>query len=150
MLLNADDRTCCLRRKDAMQTIDVAFVLTVCLIALFDLKTLRIPLVGLISIGVCCMYKGFSFQDLFYGFGLMIMSIFISDLVLRRETVGGGDLWLGMAISTYLGFDRFLTAYIIAAVLGTLAMMTVFREKRYLDIPYAPYIAVGTIGAMFI
>lgn len=64
--------------------------------------------------------------------------------------IGGGDFWLGTLMSLFMGFDRFLIAYTVAALLGTLAMWTIYRNDKIRDVAYVPYMAAGAFWAMFI
>ena len=134
-----------------MQTLNVVFIGLMAMIATIDFKTLKVPAWSLCVLCILIALKGnFSPLDAIYGLALMMGSMFLSDFILKKETIGGGDLWLGTAMSAFMGFDRFLIAYTVAALLGMIAMATIYRNQRSLDIAYVPYLAYGAFWAMFI
>jgi prepilin signal peptidase PulO-like enzyme (type II secretory pathway) len=134
-----------------MQAINLIFMLELAAIAYIDFKTFRIPLWALVALGVLIVLRGhINAMDAIYGLSMMIGSMFIGDFIMKRETIGGGDIWLGTAMSTFMGFDRFLITYTVAALLGMVAMMTVHRKFQSFDMAYAPYLAVGAFVAMVI
>ena len=134
-----------------MAIINVGFIGLLGIIAAIDLRTLKIPLWSLFAVVAMIFIKGgFELNDLLFGFALMLASVFASDSLLRRETLGGGDLWIGTGMSCFMGFDRFLIAYTVAALAGSIAMMTVYRHERILSVAYVPYLAAGAFWAMFI
>ena len=131
-----------------MQAINVGFIGLLAVLSSIDLKTLKVPVWGLVALAFIVLVKGFIFYDLFYGALIMAFSVYFSDFVLKRETVGGGDFWVGILMSCYMGLDRFLIAYTVAALMGQIAYMTVNRRAN--DVAYLPYLAYGAFWAIFV
>lgn len=141
-----------LRHKVNMQALDLVFLGLLGIIAAIDYKKFYVPFWGLMAIMALCVIKQplTLTTDMCRGLLLMLVSLFLGDYILERETLGGGDLWLGTAMSAFMGIDKFIIAYTVAALLGMVAMMTVHRKFQMFDMAYAPYLAAGAFVAMVI
>lgn len=143
-----------------MQVLNVSFLAILTWIAVIDFKSFKVPLFGLCAIVALIFIKYPSLKyftmssqfanDVVNGMITMIASLFIGDWIMKRETLGGGDVWLGVAMSAFMGFDKFLFAYTVAALLGMVVMMTIHRKLQCFDMAYAPYLAIGAFIAMVI
>lgn len=70
--------------------------------------------------------------------------------LLRRGGMGEGDIKLAAATGLYLGPGRQALAIFLAAALGTVVggmLVLSGRKKRRDPIPFAPFLAVGTLVA---
>lgn len=73
-------------------------------------------------------------------------------LILKREGLGFGDVKLAAAAGLLLGWQKFLLAMLIASVAGSVILLVLRRvrkdeqEKEY---PFAPFIVVGMLFALF-
>lgn len=129
--------------------VNVAFLILLLCVAIIDIKTLKIPLWSLAVVLLLCAIKGkFDSMDFVFGFGTMWVSQILSDSILGRETIGGGDVWMGALISLFIGFDKFIYAFTISAFLSTVGMIYLYNKRKILDVAYMPYLACATTMVM--
>ena len=82
--------------------------------------------------------------------GLLVLPIpFIIPIFFNEKSIGGGDIKLVGAIGFYLGLTNGLLAIIIGLLLSTLVSILFKRRKNEL-VPLAPYLATGSIIALFL
>ncbi|MBR4798730.1 MAG: prepilin peptidase [Clostridia bacterium] len=78
-----------------------------------------------------------------YGAGLLLVSLLL-DKILKKDTLGGGDIKLFAVIGLYLGMVGTLFAVIFACVLGLLfAIARRAFKKEGEQIPFGPAIAAS-------
>lgn len=84
---------------------------------------------------------------LVFGGGMLLMSLAM-DRLLKKESLGGGDIKLFAVVGLYLGFMGTLFALLLSCVLGLLcAALT--RKRRGEQIPFGPAIAAATLIMLF-
>ena len=85
-----------------------------------------------------------------FGGGLLLLSL-IMDRVLKKESLGGGDIKLFAVVGLYLGFLASLFSLFLAAVLGLLFVLLRRGkgEENGGQIPFGPSIAAAA-GAMLL
>ena len=76
---------------------------------------------------------------LVYGAAFLGMSL-LMDKILKKESLGGGDIKLFAVVGLYLGFLPTLFCVMIACITGLLA--TALLKSK--SISFGPFIAVGT------
>ncbi len=72
--------------------------------------------------------------------------------VLSRGGMGGGDIKFIAAAGALLGWQKVLLVIVLGATLGSivgLALMVVQNKDRKTQIPFGPFLAVGTLIAIF-
>lgn len=77
---------------------------------------------------------------------------FAQYAISRGVWVGGGDIRLGIFMGALLGFPKVLVALFFAYMIGSLvALPLVFLKQKEMrsEIPFAPFLAIGTIIALF-
>lgn len=141
---------------------DWIFVSILLGISLVDLETFEIPdgfiISGIVNWFIFNILTGLLYKkdllamfksDLIGGFGIaggmFIMSI-IMDKVLKKESLGGGDIKLFFMTGLYLGLLNEFLALMISCIIG-LIFVAVRKEDK---IPYGPSIAIATVICMFI
>jgi leader peptidase (prepilin peptidase)/N-methyltransferase len=79
---------------------------------------------------------------LFYGLGWLIY---------KKEALGVGDIKLMAVCGLILGWRCTLVALFVGAIVGAIACLIIRAVKKEEDVEYAfaPYLALGTIFAMF-
>ena len=85
---------------------------------------------------------GAVFLGLYYG----------SIAVLKKEGLGFGDVKYAAAAGLLLGWQKFILAILIASVAGAVVMSVLNRvqkAEKQTEHPFGPYLAVGTLAAMF-
>lgn len=86
------------------------------------------------------------------GFGVvMLLFSLLLDKVMRKETLGGGDIKLFAVVGLYLGLVGSLFSLIFACVLGLL-LAAIFRKKSAENegrIPFGPSIALSACFMLF-
>jgi len=85
------------------------------------------------------------------GWGLFLVGI-IGDWAFRRESMGGGDVKLAGMIGAFLGWKMVILSFLLAAILGALVgilTMLVKGGRKWMMIPFGPYLALGTGIAVF-
>lgn len=127
-----------------MALLNTCFIAILIFTSIADIRRHKIPIWSLISIGFLCITKGnYNPKDFILGFLLMFSSMILADLVLDRETIGGGDLWMSAFMAQFMGFKCFLLAFIISAFIGIISILYKNRSLLILDIPYMPYLTLG-------
>ena len=130
---------------------DLIFVCCLFCLALVDMEIREIPDGTLIiSAATWAATAYFVYHDIkevlfhvlagaVFMFGFLAVSL-IMDRILKKESLGGGDIKLFAVVGLYLGFIPSLFCVMIASVTGLLAAMI----KKSGSISFGPFIAVGT------
>ena len=154
---------------DSLKTLPIFIVLlfTVFLfliMAAIDFETHDIYNVTLIIFGVIALfvalYRIFALNESVWsflggaalGFGSFALIALISKLILKREALGSGDVWLVGIGGLMLGAFPLLIAILIAALTGSvieLAKIKFGKQDRESEIAFGPYLLLG-IGFMAI
>ena len=78
-----------------------------------------------------------------YGMGL------IGDFIFKKESMGGGDVKFMAMVGAFLGWKLALLAFFIAPFFGAIfGIIVKIRTKESL-IPYGPFLAAGSLIALF-
>jgi len=83
------------------------------------------------------------------GFVLVFFTYFVGKILLKKNAIGGGDLYLMMMLGLYLGWKKIITAYflsfIIAGIFFLLLMVKLKRVPWGEPVPFVPFISAGAI-----
>ena len=95
-----------------------------------------------------------SVLGLVLGFGLMWLIRFIGGKVFKREAMGMGDVFLMGAVGALFGPVAVLFTLILSSVFGSvigvsLIALSKTKFRRFIEIPYGPYICMGCLVWMF-
>ncbi len=85
--------------------------------------------------------------------GLMVSIRWTVSWFLKRESLGMGDIKFSGVLGFYLGIENFLLALFIGSFLGILyadLKKNIIMKSRYRDIPFVPFLGVGTLIALFL
>jgi len=99
-----------------------------------SIPLLKEPLVTLKS----GLIAGFSF-----GIGMLLISL-LFDKILKKESLGGGDIKLFFVMGLYLGVMRSLFAVVIACIVGLVFALITKKRRKDAKIPFGPSIAFAT------
>ncbi|MCQ2529899.1 MAG: prepilin peptidase [Lachnospiraceae bacterium] len=125
-----------------------------------DLTSYKIPdkyILGIIGNWMVpyLLYPFFPGGDFFLPVGQVLSAIFVSglvlivavasDRVLKKKSLGGGDVKLIFAVSLYLGTDCSLFMVLIACILGLISAFLGRKHFQQGRIPFGPSIAFSTI-----
>ena len=125
-------------------------------LSLVDLEIYEIPNRGIIAAAVIWaaalplmeepveLLKWGLIAGLSFGVGLLVISL-IMDKILKKDTLGGGDIKLFFAIGLYLGVVKSLFTLLAACVIGLL-MALLMKGRAKEQFPFGPAIA----GAAFL
>jgi leader peptidase (prepilin peptidase)/N-methyltransferase len=85
------------------------------------------------------------------GGGALYLIGLLGELVLRKESMGGGDVKLAAMLGAFLGWKMILVSLFVAFLTGAVVGVVVMFAKR--DdwdhaIPFGPFIALGTVVAI--
>ena len=88
------------------------------------------------------------------GFGLLWLVRWLGSLAFKREAMGMGDVFLMGAVGALFGPLAVLVTLILSSLFGSvvgLSMMLLSKTKfrRFIEIPYGPYICLGCLVWMF-
>jgi len=113
--------------------LDVSLLAMVCLAAILDLRTRRIPNVLTVpALALALVLRGLTGMDPFLA-GLMASGLaFLLCLpIFALGGLGGGDVKLLTAAGAFLGMDRLWGALAVTAIAGGLfALVTIIRRRR--------------------
>ena len=74
----------------------------------------------------------------------------LADFVLKKESLGGGDIKLMFLIGFVLGFDlSFFTLFIASVVALPISLFVLIKKKNNV-LPFGPYISIGAIIIMLL
>ena len=85
-------------------------------------------------------------------FILCYLIVIVSEKLLKKEAFGGGDVKMLAAAGLLLGWKLTLFAFFAAAIMGVLVigiMMLLKRFDRENPFPFAPFLALGMLIAIF-
>ncbi len=88
----------------------------------------------------------------FVGSGALLAIGILGEKLLKKETMGGGDIKLYVFIGLILGIKLTLLSLFLASLfglIGGLALMAASAHARGKVIPFGPYIAAGALAAYF-
>ncbi len=142
----------------------IYLILTYLLVAVtfVDIDHLIIPN-GFIFFGFCVLVAGhifdilpidwqysvsgaFVFAGFLFGIGL------IGQFVLRKESIGFGDVKLGLILGGFLGTEYSILALYLSFTLSAIIVFIMLGSKtiaKSTKIPFGPYLAAGSIIALF-
>ena len=79
----------------------------------------------------------------------ILLLVLLTDKILRKETLGGGDLKLIFMLSLYFDFSIDLHGIFYACILGVLTILVcIFKGGRHRVIPFGPSLVVGFFLAL--
>ena len=153
----------CLLRFDLTLLCLRNYVFLCCLfcLSLVDLESYIIPNgCIIISVAVWAAYLPFSgmswkniglsvLAGVVFGGGLLLISL-VMDKILKKESLGGGDVKLYFAIGLYLGLIGTMFSLILACILGLLFVLArKVTKKSGEQIPFGPSIAASAAIMLF-
>ena len=95
-----------------------------------------------------------SLYGLAFGFGLLWLIRFLGSKAFKREAMGMGDVFLMGAVGALFGPVAVLFTLILSSVFGSvigvsLIALSKTKFRRFIEIPYGPYICMGCLVWMF-
>jgi leader peptidase (prepilin peptidase) / N-methyltransferase len=84
---------------------------------------------------------------------LLIFLILSSIYFISHKGIGWGDVKLCTCVAPYLGVDRAFTMILIAILSCAaiaIVLITVNKTNKNREVPFAPFVAVGTIVALLL
>ena len=144
---------------DTLAYIMLASVLII--ITFIDLKESIIPdILSLPMIGIGFIFSFFlskityidSLLGILTGGGSLLIIAIMGSFLFKKEAMGGGDIKLAAMIGAFLGWKLTLLTLFIGffagAIIGTIFMI-MKQKKENEAIPFGPFIALGSIIALF-
>ena len=148
-----------LRYGFTLYTLDI-MVLASCLftLSLIDLDTMTIPDRFLIIPAVCQLvyayyYGGFAsvwyalWHGLTLGGAVLLISLFM-DKVLKKESMGGGDIKLLFVLGLFLDLPECLLLLVFSCVLGLLMALLLRRSEK--AFPFGPALSAGMLLTLMV
>ena len=148
-----------LRYGFTLYTLDI-MVLASCLftLSLIDLDTMTIPDRFLIIPAVCQLvyayyYGGFAsvwyalWHGLVLGGAVLLISLFM-DKVLKKESMGGGDIKLLFVLGLFLDLPECLLLLVFSCVLGLVIALLLRRSEK--AFPFGPALSAGMLLTLMV
>lgn len=148
-----------LRFGFTLYTLDI-MVLASCLftLSLIDLDTMTIPDRFLIIPAVCQLiyayyYGGFAsvwyalWHGLVLGGTVLLLSLFM-DKVLKKESMGGGDIKLLFVLGLFLDLPECLLLLVFSCVLGLVMALLLRRSEK--AFPFGPALSAGMLLTLMV
>ena len=148
-----------LRYGFTLYTLDI-MVLASCLftLSLVDLDTMTIPDRFLIIPAVCQLvyayyYGGFAsvwyalWHGLVLGGAVLLISLFM-DKVLKKESMGGGDIKLLFVLGLFLDLPECLLLLVFSCVLGLVIALLLRRSEK--AFPFGPALSAGMLLTLMV
>lgn len=148
-----------------LETLWLLGVMTMFLgIAAYDMMHMEIPISLLIGVFVwTVLYFAVDFQGFVLSWSgrevqafmgaLVVGGFFFALVFASRETwMGWGDVWLGALAGGLVGLSGALfmmtLSFGVGAIVGIVLMLSGEKEMKS-QLPFAPYLVIGTIGTLF-
>jgi leader peptidase (prepilin peptidase)/N-methyltransferase len=93
-----------------------------------------------------------SFLALILGGGFFYTVAVVSDRVLGKPGMGGGDIKMAAMMGAFLGVENLAVAVFIALLSGSvvgITLMALGRKSRKDQIPFGPFLALGAVTVVF-
>lgn len=136
-----------------------ALVLVSCLFALsmVDLDTQIIPdrfliisaLVRLVQLVIEGRVLSGIIPALIFGGGMLVLSL-VMDKILKKDTMGGGDIKLMAVLGLYFSVPVCLFLLILACFIGIIVAKLMMKVKKDVPFPFAPAISLATMVTMLV
>ena len=113
-------------------------------------KLLYVLLIG--SIAAIYINKNL---DIYNAISAMIILFIILSIIhyISRGALGFGDVKLCACIAPYLGIEKALSMFFISMIicgLAALILLCINRTNKHKELPFAPYVAIGTIVVLIL
>ncbi len=139
-----------------MEAIGIVVLIAVLVPATYiDIKKMVIPDAVTIGGFVLGVMYGFVIGDpmgalagAFMGSGVLLWICVISEYILKKETLGFGDIKLMGCIGAFLGYKGALCAIFMGSLLGSLYFIPLLFLKKMKTgsrVPFGPWLALGAV-----
>ena len=115
-------------------------------VTLTDLHHQLIPNKILIAFGITRLFTQPSIATAIISFLFFYGASLLGKLLFKKETIGGGDIKLYFVIGLVLPIQPLLTSITISSAIALIYILLFTKDKNQ-PIPFAPFIALGTIIA---
>ena len=141
-----------------LETIFMCVVTSLLLVlSIVDFRCYEIPVTVNYGIGICgILVTIFDWENwllhvigFFVVSGLLVLIGKISEIILKKEGMGGGDIKLMAVAGLFLGWKLVLLAFFLGCILGSVIhclRMAVSKEKSMLA--FGPYLSLGIFISM--
>lgn len=119
------------------------------IVTLTDLYYQLIPNKILIAFGMPLFLIGPNIATAITGFLFFYGVALIGKILFKKDTLGGGDIKLYFAIGLVLSMRALFLAITISSATALLYVL-IFSKNRHAPLPFAPFIALGSIIAHFL
>lgn len=143
------------------------FVLLLVVLSVIDWETYRLPNPLVLALAICgvgstgliaafwpgspdILGPGAALLGAAAGLFSLLAVRQLSLLLLKQEGLGLGDVKLMGAVGLYLGWERTLLAIFLACVAGLVLAIPVQKLKGSREIPFGPWLALGSLLGLFI
>jgi len=116
-------------------------------VTLTDLCYGLIPNKILITFGIPLLFFQPNIATAIIGFLFFYGAFFLGKLLFKKETIGFGDMKLYLVIGLVFQVQSLLVSIAIASVAALLYILLFAKNNKSAPIPFAPFIAIGTIIA---
>lgn len=92
-----------------------------------------------------------SLLGILVGGGSLYLVAIVGTYIFKKEAMGGGDIKLAAMIGAFLGWQLTILSLFIGFLLGSIiGIIVLIKTKgKTSDVPFGPFIAIGTIIALF-
>jgi len=147
-----------MEKSSIIQSLIYAFMLLVLIaIATIDSKQRIINQKLLFTLLVGCFAAIYMNKnlDIFTAISAGVLMFIILSIVhhISRKAFGFGDVKLCSCVAPYLGIEKAFSMFFIAMIicgLAALILLCVNKSNKYREIPFAPFVVIGTIVVLIL
>lgn len=99
-------------------------------------------------------YQTYAFENLIYGiasFIFMFLIKMLGNFVLRKESMGDGDIKLIAVVGLVIGFKKAVLSLFLAAYLGLpYAIYVMIKKNPNHELPFGPFLSLASLILLFV
>lgn len=135
---------------------DWFFISAMVFVFIYDLKYMLIEdiivIPAIVAVFFLNLLSGYQFSAVLIGGIMGWLFFWLQYYLTKKKGLGEGDLRLGILMGVMFGWPNVLIAIFISYIVGgfvSLVLIIVGKKKLFSEVPLGPFLAIGSVIAMF-